>query len=156
MSKGMFLATFVDQSCSNFSLIELIPLEAEWACPQGLSFLQKRHPDVFWTCPMSYGVPKSCFWSWVGVPASPRSLRSLRASLGIPVGPLRGSFDLPGAPWVLGLTLDFILRANVAQVPRLRTKSSLPEFSSGSSGSSGNGVSSRGSDPPFPTRRGSG
>ncbi len=50
---------------------------------------------------------------------------SLWPSLGSPLAFL-------GLPGCSGLNLGSIFRANVAQVPRLRTKSSLPEFSRGS------------------------
>ena len=68
---------------------------------------------------------------------------------GIPFGRL----GLPwGVLWIL-LKLDVTFRANVAKVPRLRTKTSLPYFSSGSTG---NAVILGWSHPGFHTRRGPG
>ena len=114
-------------------------------------------------CLDSCWLPLGCRWApfgslWAALASSRPSFGSLLgplAALGRHLGPIRvhlafpwPPFGLPGAPWVPGLTLDFILRANVAQVPRLRTKSSLGEFASWSRGSRLNGVMKCCSDPP--------
>ena len=78
----------------------------------------------------SFGVPLGSF----GVP-----LGSLGVPLGLFWGPL-GDLGVPGAP----------AQKNVAQVPRLRTRSSLGEFARGirlSRGSRGSGVMKCCSDP---------
>jgi hypothetical protein len=70
-----------------------------------------RYLDHFWVT--------GCAWLSGDLHSSP---------FGSPLGPV----GLSGAPWVIGLHLDFILPANVAQAPRLLRRSSLPEFARGS------------------------
>ena len=96
-----------------------------------------HHLGPFWVL----WLPLAVIWVLFG---------SIWPSLGLPLAFL-------GLPGCSGFTLEFILRANVAQVLRLRTKSSLPEFARGSCGSRGipgSGVSKCCSEPPFYTRRG--
>ena len=90
-----------------------------------------HHLGPFWVL----WLPLAVIWVLFG---------SIWPSLGLPLAFL-------GLPGCSGFTLGFILRANVAQVPRLRTKSSLGEFASWSRGSRGsrlNGVMKCCSDPP--------
>ena len=106
----------------------------------------------FW----AFGVPFGSLWGALGLPLA--VLWGPCGRFGPPVGSLWGALGTCGIPlghlWGLfgpssGVCckLDVTFRAKCSQVPRLATKSSLPEFSSGFPGFPGSGVRNRCSDP---------
>ena len=109
--------------------------------------------DSFW----SFGVPFGSLWGALGLPLA--HFGCPWPPLGRHLGPISVPLAFLGLPGRSGLNLGSIFRANVAQVPRLRTKSSFLELASGCRGCRGasrSGVSKCSSGPPFHVRRGSG
>ena len=106
------------------------------------------HPKVIPNSPQCHPriIPKSSniisessLWLPLGSPWAP---------FGLPLGSLWSSWDASGASSGFDAVLGVTFRANVAQVPRLRTKTSLPELSPGFSGSGQSGTWGAAPDPP--------